>query len=310
MAFFRSYDYSSSYIKNKYAVGDEMTITGKTKLYFVLADPIDQVRAPEVFNYVFTANGIDAVLVPLHVTAADLNATIRSLFLSKNTGGLLLSIPHKQASVNSVDHCSANAGIAGAINAIRRNAAGKLEGDLFDGLSFLSALEYADIAFENQRALLIGAGGAASAIASALAAANVNAISIYDPCDEKSHRLASQLRQTFNIDVAAVSSNDPQGHTLIINASPLGLEAGDQLPVDVGRIDANAAVYDVLMKNQPTPFLQAVRARGIVAEPGFEMLIQQTPLYLDFFGHSDAAAIVRKDASAIRSLLYPNGMAF
>lgn len=287
-----------------------MKITGNTKLYFVLADPIDQVRAPEVFNDIFTANGIDAVLVPLHVAAADLKATIRSLFLSKNTAGLLLSIPHKQASVDVVDRCSVNADVAGAINAIRKNASGELEGDLFDGVGFLRALEYADITFENQRALLIGAGGAASAIASALAAANIGALSIYDLCEAKSQRLAAQLRQTFDIDAVAVFSNDPKGHTLIINASPLGLTAGDPLPVDVSRIDANAAVYDVLMKNQPTPFLQAARARGIVAEPGFEMLIQQASFYLDFFGHSDAAAIARADTSAIRRLLYPKEMAF
>ena len=285
-----------------------MNITGNTKLYFILADPIDQVRAPELFNHIFASEGIDAVLVPLRVAPADLDSSIRSLFKSSNTAGILLSIPHKPAAARMVDQCSAEAGIAGAINAIRKNAAGELEGDMFDGVGFLRALRHAGIAYAERRVLLVGAGGAASAIATALAGAKAGAISIYDPCIEKSQQLAALLRRNFGIQAQAATSSDPQGQDLIVNASPLGLRSEDPLPVDVSRIDAGAAVCDILMKNQPTPFLRAVRARGLVAEPGFEMLLQQTSFYLDFFGHAAAAASVRADASALQDLLYPADM--
>ncbi len=109
--------------------------------------------------------------------------------------------------------------------------------------------------------------------------------------------------------VAAVGSSDPAPFDLVINASPLGLRAEDPLPCDVSRLAPHAAVLDILMKNQPTPLVRAVRARKLVAQPGFEMLIQQAPDYLDFFGYADAAQAVRDDATFIRDYLYPAEMA-
>jgi shikimate dehydrogenase len=285
-----------------------MSITGTTKLYFVIADPVDQVRAPEVFNHVFSAQGIDAAVVPLRVAPVDLEASIKTLFRSPTVGGIFLSIPHKPAAVKIVDHCSLSASVAGAVNAIRRNASGDLEGELFDGDGFRKSLDRAGIAYANRRVLMIGAGGAASAIATALAMAGAASISLYDPYSDKAEHLASLLREHFGLQAAAVSTNDPSGYELIINASPLGLKPDDPQPVDVSRIDEGAATCDVLMKNQPTPFLRAARARGLVAEPGFDMLIQQTPLYLDFFGYPEAADVVRRDDSSIRKLLYPAEM--
>ena len=92
---------------------------------------------------------------------------------------------------------------------------------------------------------------------------------------------------------------------MIVNASPLGLKPTDPLPVDVARIADHAAVCDILMKNQPTPLLRAARSRGLVAEPGFDMLILQTPFYLDFFGYPELAESVRADDSYLRELLVP-----
>jgi shikimate dehydrogenase len=105
--------------------------------------------------------------------------------------------------------------------------------------------------------------------------------------------------------VVAAASNDPAGYDLIINATPLGMKSSDPLPVDVARMQPNAALVDILMKNQPTPVVRAARARGLVAEPGFEMMIQQTHCYLDFFGFHAAAEKVRQDANFLRELIYP-----
>ena len=110
---------------------------------------------------------------------------------------------------------------------------------------------------------------------------------------------------TAPIPVSAAASNDPAGFDLVINASPLGLKSDDPLPCDVARMDAGAALVDILMKNQPTPVVCAARARGLVAEPGFEMMIQQTHRYLDFFGFTEAALLVRQNADFLRELVYP-----
>ena len=86
--------------------------------------------------------------------------------------------------------------------------------------------------------------------------------------------LADRLGRLGRSRVRAVGSSDPAGFDLVVNASPLGLRACDPLPCDVARMDAGAALVDILMKNQPTPAVRAARARALVAQPGFEMMIQ------------------------------------
>ena len=115
--------------------------------------------------------------------------------------------------------------------------------------------------------------------------------------------------QAANTRVQAAGSSDPSGYDVVVNATPLGLQADDPLPCDVSRLAPHAAVVDILMKNQPTPLVRAVRARQLVAQPGFEMLIQQAPDYLEFFGYTQAAQAVRQDATFIREHLYPAAMA-
>ena len=103
--------------------------------------------------------------------------------------------------------------------------------------------------------------------------------------------------------VGVQSSSDPAGCDLVINASPLGLNGDDPLPFDPARVDANAAVIDILMKQRTTPLLRACAARGVPAWPGFEMMTQQAALYLDFFGLHRIAQAMQEDASEVRELL-------
>ena len=291
------------------------TIQGSTDVYLIPGDPVEQVRAPQVFNRIFQTLGLDAVLVPVHVAARDIEQFVRTVFLAQNVKGLFLAIPHKPLLMGLLSHCNDYARVAGAVNGIRRNPDGTLEGGLFDGLGLVKALDYFDIAYTGQRVLILGAGGGASAIAASLAIAGSRApsdIALFDPVPGKAQTVASHISaaaQARHASVVAVRSSDPAAYDLVINASPLGLQAGDSLPCDVSRLASHAAVVDILMKNQPTPWVQAVRARGLVAQPGFEMLIQQAPDYLEFFGYTAAAQTVRQDATFIREHLYPAAMA-
>ena len=282
-----------------------MTIFGSTRVFFTVADPIAQVRAPEVFNRVFEKFDIDAVMVPLHLVAGNFEKTVRALMSAPNVGGFSLSIPHKPTAAAMMDRCSDVARVAKAVNAIRADKQGALEGDLFDGAGLLSLLERYQLPYKGKQVLLIGAGGAASAIATTLARSGVAGISIYDPDQAKSRTLADLINAHFDVRASSVDSNGPEGFDLVINASPLGLKAHDPMPCDVARLDSSASVVDILMKNQPTPWLQAVKARGLPAQAGFDMLILQTPLYLDFFGYPEAAESLRRDDSTLRELLVP-----
>jgi len=128
---------------------------------------------------------------------------------------------------------------------------------------------------------------------------------LFDPAPGKAAELARRIRRVFDTPIVVAESGLPDGYDLVVNATPLGMSPDDPMPIDVTRLTHGTAVVDILMKNQPTPLVRAARARGLVAEPGFEMLIQQTPFYLEFFGYPEVAAQVRADAASLRKLIYP-----
>ena len=279
-----------------------MNISGSTRVFLILGDPVEQVRAPEAFNHLFAKHGVDAVLVPAKVSGTHLAGFVQNSLRAENIDGLWFTIPHKAAMVELLDRCDPQARAAGAVNAARRNADGSTEGALFDGVGFVKALDHFGIGIEGRNVLIVGAGGAGVAIASALATRRAGRIALFDSGAGRASAVARRVAAAFDSEVVAVASADPAGFDLVVNATPLGLKAGDPLPFDPARLDADAAVVDILMKNQPTPLLRACHARGITAHPGFEMMVQQVPEYLSFFGFDAIAKTVQSDASDVRAL--------
>lgn len=280
------------------------SISGAADVYLIVGHPVAQVQAPALFNAVFARAGLNAVMVPISIAPEHVAQFVRAAFLAPNVRGLSVTIPHKAALAKAVDQCGPAARRAGAVNAVRRETDGQLTGELFDGQGLRAALDHFGLAYTGRRVLLLGAGGAAAAIASALAQAPGAAaqVQLFDPQPGKAAALAQRLDLSM---VQAVPHNDPAGFDLVINASPLGLQADDALPCDVQRLEPHAAVMDIVMKNQPTPWVRAARQRGLQAQPGFEMLVQQTAPYLDFFGLPEAARLVREDADFLRRVIYP-----
>lgn len=284
------------------------SISGTTDVYLIVGDPVAQVQAPALFNAVFARTGINAVLVPAHVAPQHLAAFVQGAFTAANIKGLWAAIPHKTALVHLLDECSTMARAAGAVNAVRRHSNGRLEGALFDGEGLVGALNHFGMAYAQRRVLIVGAGGGASAVAASLACATRGAaaeVALYDPVPGKADAVARHIGRDAHAKVVAAPTNDPAGYDLVINASPLGLQANDPQPCNAQRLEPHAAVMDIVMKNQPTPWVRAARDRGLNAQPGFEMLVQQAPLYLDFFGYTEAAHAVRQDAQFLRAQIDP-----
>jgi len=281
------------------------TIDGRTQVYFVLGDPIDQVRAPALFNPVLAREQLAAVLVPAQVHAADLPAWLDGVMRMGNLGGLWVTVPHKTALTAAVPHLSARAQLAGAVNAVRRRADGALEGDLFDGLGLLRALAHFGLPYADRRVWLVGAGGAAAAIAAALVCAEQPPaeLAMSELQRARAQALVERLAPHTTTRLRVLDTPDPTGFDLIVHASPLGMRLDDPLPFDPAHMEPGAALFDILMKNQPTPLVRAVRALGRRAEPGFEMLVQQAPLYLDFFGYASAAQRVAADLAPLRAAI-------
>src|SRR3990167_5881536 len=285
------------------------TLSGTTDVYLIVGYPVAQVQAPALFNAVFARAGLNAVMVPVEIAPLHLLAFVKSAFLAPNVRGLCATIPHKSALADAMHRSSPSAHMAGAVNAVRRHADGHLEGELFDGQGLRAALDYFGMAYSGRRVLVLGAGGAAAAIATELASAAPHAaaqVCLYDPAPGKALALARRIAAATPAPVAAVTTNDPAGFDLVINASPLGLHPDDALPCDVQRMEPHAAVMDIVMKHQPSRWVRAARARGLQAQPGFEMLIQQTVPYLEFFGLHQAAQLVRDDAPFLREQISPH----
>ncbi|MEK8025937.1 shikimate dehydrogenase family protein [Pseudaquabacterium rugosum] len=283
-------------------------ITGKTGVFFMVADPIFQVRTPEIFNTVLPLCGVDAVMVPLHVTPDNLVETVRAVFKSPSTRGMVLSIPHKAAAAELVDVCSKRARTANAVNAIRRNASGQLEGEMFDGFGFAQSMDRYRLPYRGRRVLLIGAGGAACAIATALAEGEAAHLGIFDIDGTRSHLLAQAIHLHYGLSTQAQADNDPTGFDVVINCSPMGLRLDDPVPVPVDKLAPGMVVADILMKNMPTPLLRSAMVQGLPVLPGFDMLILQTPLFLDYFGLTEVADVLRRDDSAVRDMLFPEAL--
>jgi shikimate dehydrogenase len=286
------------------ASGD-MNITGSTRVFFILGDPIAQVRAPEIYNHLFSRHGVDAVLVPVQVSPVALEGFVRGAMSARNIDGLWITVPHKAALLGLLDRCDPLGRAAGAVNAARRNADGTLEGALFDGTGFAKALEHFNIPVAGRRVLLVGAGGAGMAIAASLATRGLAELALFDVGPGRAHSVAQRVRAAFAQQISTPDSSDPAAYDLVINATPLGLKGSDPLPFDVTRVDAHAVVVDILMTRQATPLLKACAARGIRAHAGYEMLVQQIPEYLSFFGFDSLARELQADSSEVRALLQP-----
>ena len=289
------------------------SIVGSTSVYLLPGDPVTNVRLPRMFNAVFERCGIDAVMVPVQVAKRDLAVFVKAAFLGKNVRGMVIAPPHKPLAVTLLDGAGLFGRVAGSVNVVKRIANGELEGDLFDGEGLLGALDHYNIPFRGKRVLILGAGVSAAAIGVALAeGGTVNGaehIAFHDIVAGKAAGVAAQLDAFFDATTVAVDSSDPAGYDLVVNATSLGLKPDDALPVDVARMEPHAALFDILLRNQPTPLVRAARARGLHAQGGFEMLVQQMPHYFEFFGHRDAAHALRHDADFLRELIYPAAMA-
>jgi shikimate dehydrogenase len=280
-------------------------ITGTTRVFFIIGDPVAQVRAPEVYNHLFQTNGIDAVLVPLKLSASALPGFLQHGMAAGNIGGFWATMPHKPALAALLNPSDPVARAAGAVNAVRRLPDGRLEAALFDGLGFVKGLDHFGIPVRGRRVLVVGAGGGGQAVAAALALREPRALAIYNRTSERAAALVARLQPLVGTAAMVADTSDPAGFDLVVNCSSQGLKAEDALPFDVQCVDAGAAVVDIIMSREPTALLKACRARGLRAEAGFEMLVQQVPEYLRFFGFDALAQTLQADLTPIRGLLYP-----
>lgn len=259
-------------------------ITGETKTFGVIADPIDHVRAPEVFNALFEAQKIDAVLIPIHVTPENLPRMFEGFRAWSNLGGFCVTIPHKEPMLELCDDCEPAVRIVGAANVVRRTSRGRLIGGNFDGEGFVAGLRGEGFRLDDQRILLIGAGGAAKAIAYALVQEPIGELVICNRTAARAHGLKDNILEHCPGSRIGVGVNDPHGYDIVINTTSLGLHPGDRLPTDPERLARSTLVADIIMKPAETRLLATAKAFGCKVHYGRHMLDAQIPLLGAFMG--------------------------
>jgi shikimate dehydrogenase len=259
-------------------------ITGKTTLIAHLGYPTEAFKAPMIYNPYFEKAGVDAVVVPMGVKAEDYPAFLKQLFRLTNIRGALVTMPHKVTTIGLADEVTPTATIAGSANALLKRPDGTLLADMFDGTGFVRGVERKGRKLAGASALVVGSGGVGSAIAASLAAAGVGRLGLYDASPAAAEALAGRLRQHYGSLEVTTGSNDPAGYDVVVNATPLGMNEGDPLPLDMSRLDSSTFVGEVVMKQAITPFLKAAQEKGCETQVGTDMLFEQIPAYLEFFG--------------------------
>ena len=261
-----------------------MIINGHTVLIPHIGYPTHAFKAPLIYNPYFAKHGINALVVPMACQADNFEPLLRALFKLGNTQGALITMPHKVTTVGLVDEVLPAAAIAGAANAVRLGPQGQLQADMFDGEGFVRGVQRKGLTLQGKRALVVGTGGVGCAISASLAAAGVSHLSLFDLNAASCQALAQRLLTHYPQLEVRTGDKDPAGFDLVVNATPMGMNEGDPLPVDTSRLNAATFVGEVVMRTEMTAFLLAAQARGCRVQVGADMLFEQIPAYLEFFG--------------------------
>ena len=259
-------------------------ITGKTRIYGILADPIYHVKTPELMAEVFRENGVDAVLVPLHVKAENLRSVVDGLRKQENFGGFIATVPHKTAMLELSDELTLQAQQIGAVNCVRRNQDGSMSGAMLDGIGFIEGLRLQGRNVQGKSVVMHGAGGAACAIAFALAEAGVAHISILNRTTDKAEQLCARIKDHYPTLSLDVNTDRFERHDVVINATSLGMRSDDPLPFSSDQLQPHQLVCEIIMEPEHTPLLKTAAEKGCSIHFGKPMLASQIRLMAQHMG--------------------------
>ncbi len=262
----------------------DLEITGRTRVLGILAHPTEHVKAPPGINRIAKERGKDAVMVPMNIAPGDLSALVQSLRKLRSFDGAIVTVPHKQAILALCDELTPHAQAVGAANVVRREANGRLIGGQLDGAGFVAGLQSQGILIAGTSVYLVGAGGAASAIAFAIAEAGAARVTLANRSKDRIVDLRERLRSTYPQVRVDLGDRAATGHDIVINGTTLGMKPGDTLPLDVDTLRSEMTVAEVIMEPEITPLLAAARDAGCRVHFGKHMLTCQLELMADFMG--------------------------
>jgi shikimate dehydrogenase len=259
-----------------------MKISGSTRLAAVIGDPIRHSRSPAIHNAGFAAAGLDWVFVALEVPAGSGSDAVRAVH-RLGLGGMSVTMPHKQDAAWACDELTPDATALGAVNTVVPNGHGRLLGASTDGEGFLRAVREEGVDPARGPALVLGAGGAARAIARALGGLGVP-VTI---AARRKDRAESAAGLVTGADAVLLAECDPGAFALVVNATPLGMQ-GEAPAIDPNRLNPGQFVVDTVYHPMETPLLAAARARGVAGTNGLGMLVHQAAIAFEMWTGVDA----------------------
>jgi shikimate dehydrogenase len=258
----------------------DIELDGETRLFPIVGDPIAQVKSPGKLTRILAERGVNALVVPAHVAAADFSAFMTAARAMQNIHGIVVTVPHKIAALGFCDDPSERARFAGSVNVLRRVADGRWSGDNTDGQGCLDGIAAEGYDVAGKRALLVGAGGAGAAIAYEILARDAAHLAIHDIDTARRDRTVERLQALFPGRVAA-GAPDAASVDLVANATPMGMRPEDPLPVDAEGLRPGQFVADVITRPEISPLIAAARAAGCGTMPGLGMFNAQAGLLVD-----------------------------
>ena len=260
-------------------------VVGATRLYAIIGDPIHLVRSPESFNPRIAAAGHNALLVPIQIPSGQFEAAIRGVMAIGNLDGMILTMPFKERILPYLGRISARARHVGGANAARRLPDGTWEGDIFDGVGLVGAVRSLGVEPKGLHVGLLGAGGAGSAIAFALAESGVAKLRLFDTRVEQAQGLAARVAEAHGLmpEVGKFGIGDLD---LLVNATPIGMKPEDGPPLDITGLTATTSIVDIVTRPEGTALLAAAARIGCRHAGGGAMIAAQGAAMLAFFGLS------------------------
>lgn len=260
---------------------DTLPLTGATRLNIIIGDPIAQVKSPGGMTAAFAERGHDGIVVPVHITSPDLDLFMDAAGRIKNLDGIIVTIPHKFACAKYCKSVTDRVRFLDTVNIMRRREDGLWHGDTVDGIGFVKAVCANGGTPKGSKALLVGAGGAGSAIALALLEAGVRELAVHDGDTARRDALIERVRAHGGAQISA-GSPIPTGFDLIANATPAGMKPGDALPIDVSLLSPSSFVGCVVTSPAITPLIAAARRVGCRTSTGTDMYMALQGAMVDF----------------------------
>jgi shikimate dehydrogenase len=268
-------------------------------LYGIFGYPIGHSLSPLMHNTAFGHHGLDAVYLPFAVHPDHLETAVKSI-AALQMGGVNVTIPHKQAVMAWIDEVSPEAHLIGAVNTIHLRD-GRLHGYNTDGIGFLRALAEAGSDVAGRTVMLLGAGGAARAIAVQLCLSGIRRLLVANRTLSRAEDLVVFLKQNIShadISVVAMEELSLAAHLpdtdIVVNATSMGMHPHDPMPLPSTALSRQHLVCDIVYRPLHTPLLRTAQQQGARTVDGLGMLLHQGAKAFEIWtGHAFPRALIR-----------------